>query len=827
MKRLKSIYTALLFCLLAQGLKANTEGAKGVISRLFPEHASEFILEEIPQENGKDVFEIEARDGKIVIRGTDGVTLCSGLNWYLKYHCKLHASWCGDRLDLPTPLPAPKVKDRHVSPYKYRYSFNYCTFGYTMAFWDWKRWEQELDFMALNGINLPLSATGAECVLREVYRKLGVSDEDIGKFISGPSYLPWFFMGNLDGWGGPLPDAWYKKQEALQKKILARARSLGMKPVLPAFAGHVPEAIAKKFPKAKIQKMKSWGGFPSTYVLDAGDPLFKRIGSLTMKETKKMFGTDHYYSADTFNEMHPPSLEPEYLSGISAAVYQSMKDDDPEAIWVMQGWLFNDSKLWTQPRINALLGGVPDDKMIILDLWATAKPHWSHTEAFGGKPWIWCMLHNWGGKQGMYGRMHRVGTNLPNALNNPASRNLVGIGSTNEGGEVNPVVFDQLYEMAWHNQPMDVHTWVENYAERRYGKANQAVKDAWHILIDEVYHCDNNAQRGPVGSFLTMRPSMRSNGGSFVRAKIFYNTRRVQEAFVKLLSASDELGDQDTYRHDIVDLGRQVMSDYSQKTLHPALLRAHQSKDPKAFDQAASNYLEAIKDVDKLLLSHQKFLAGHWIEMARNKATGNEKERKIYERNARNIITTWGNQNNGLHDYAQRQYGGMMGDFNYNRWKIYFDSISKSKHGKKSYNADKAIRDYEWKWVNSLNDYPTKAKGDPIALAKMIRDKYVNLNKLESKIKALNPKLAKPFIGQWTYTIKGKTYIREFLASGKLHFYINGKKQATWTHYHWTVEGNEAICMKSNNTVFERNTLKGKDRLLFTIADISAAKRVK
>lgn len=37
---------------------------------------------------------------------------------------------------------------------------NVCTFGYSYAHWDWKRWEREIDWMALNGINMPLAFVG-------------------------------------------------------------------------------------------------------------------------------------------------------------------------------------------------------------------------------------------------------------------------------------------------------------------------------------------------------------------------------------------------------------------------------------------------------------------------------------------------------------------------------------------------------------------------------------------------------------------------------------------------------------------------------------------
>ena len=727
------------------------QAARGVLERLLPAHANEFVLKQIAQEDGRDRFEIESVDGKIVLRGTDGVTTCFALNWYLKYYCNAHVSWCGNQLDIPSPLPAPEACFSRTSPYKYRYAFNFCTFGYAMAYWSWERWERELDYMAFNGINLPLSITGAESVTREVYRELGVSDTDIGKFISGPPYLPFFFMGCLDGWGGPLSDAWYKKQTALQKKILERARSLGMKPILPAFTGHVPAAITTKFPDAKIQRMKSWGGFPGTYVLDASDPLFARIGHLTLEKTIEMYGTDHYYASDTFIEMHPPSLELDYLKGISREIYKSMLDVDPKATWVMQGWLFNNSETWTQPRIDALLSGTPDDRMIILDLWATAKPHWTHTKAFGGKQWIWCQVHNWGGKQGMYGRMQRVGTNLPNALNHPESGNLVGIGTTNEGSEINPLVFDQMYEMAWHNKPLDLHRWVEGYARRRYGKSIPAVTQAWKILIDTVYSCNNDHQRGPIGSFLTMRPSLSPRGGSFVRADIFYNIYEVQAAFTLLLSAADELWDEETYRYDIADLARQVMSDLSQKELHPKLRAAKSAEDVEAFKEQASIYLQAINDVDELLLSQSLFLAGRWIGMARDKAAGNQEERNLYERNARNIITTWGDKNNLLHDYAQRQYGGMMGDFNYTRWKIYLDTVVAQLMGKKVSSAETRIRQYEERWVYSQNDYPRQPIGDTLAIARKIQDKYINLEKINNVLasrKPPNPKDAAPFIGR-------------------------------------------------------------------------------
>ncbi len=695
-----------------------------LLKRLLPEHSQNFEIEIADSPDGRDYFEIASNNGKVVLRGNNGLSVASGLNWYLKYYCNCHISWCGSRVELPDSLPQVTPAFRCSSPYKYRYTFNYCTYGYSMAFWDWSRWEREIDYMALNGINLPLAIVGTECVIREVYLDMGLTESEVDDFIAGPAFLPWFHMGNIDGWGGPLPKQWYQSQQKLQKKILNRMRELGMKAVLPAFAGHVPEAINRVHPEAKVIRLNSWGGFKGTYVLAPDDPLFMEIGARYIKKLEEMFGTDHYYSADTFNEMDPPSTELEYLKGISQTVYNSMAAADPQAIWVMQGWLFLHGNFWKQERIDALLSGVDNKNMIVLDLFSTAKPQWSRTNAYSGKPWIWCMLHNWGGKQGMYGRMQKVAQELPKLSDDAKAGNLIGLGSTQEGNDVNPIVFDQLFETAWRTETYDITDWTRKYIIRRYGKDVPDAQQAWKILLDELYTCDNN-RHGPQGSYLAMSPTLNKNGSGFARAEIFYNTSEVQRAFGLLLAASDELNDQETYQFDLVDLARQVMSDLSQ-TLHADLRNAYDTGNAAAFAKASTVYLEAIKDTDRLLSTNKMFLAGRWLGEARNKATSSELA-KLYEWNARDLITLWGGPHSTLHDYAQRQYGGMMGDFNYTRWKIFFDAVQGSLNKKQKFDLSACmddIRNYEQQWTHSTDEYPSQPVGNYVHQAKKIFDKY-------------------------------------------------------------------------------------------------------
>ena len=86
-------------------------------------------------------------------------------------------------------------------------------------------------------------------------------------------------MGNIRGWGGPLPPSWYKIQLDLQHKILIAMRNLGMTPVLPGFAGPVPKGLRRVYPQAKVSRVSRWNRFNKTYCctdfLDPTDPLFK------------------------------------------------------------------------------------------------------------------------------------------------------------------------------------------------------------------------------------------------------------------------------------------------------------------------------------------------------------------------------------------------------------------------------------------------------------------------------------------------------------------------------------------------------------------------
>lgn len=697
------------------------------VRRIVKEKASSFIVEYISADNGKDVFELESKNGKVVLRGNNGVSIGSALNHYLREYCHCLITWNGVNMNLPEILPAVKKKIRKVSPYKYRYYLNYCTFNYSMAWWDWERWQQEIDWMTLNGINMPLALTGEEAVWNKVYRDMGFSQAQLDSFFSGPSYFAWFWMGNLDAWGGPLSANWMQKREVLQKRILQAERAMGMTPVLPAFTGHVPPSFTSKFPSAKVKKTNWHSGFDDVLILDPADSLFDEIGKIFLTEQTKIYGTDHLYSADTFNENVPPTKDSTYLSSISKKIFASMRAADPKATWVMQGWMFHyNSSYWQPTQMQALLHAVPDDGMIVLDLYSESFPLWKKTNAYYGKPWIWNMLHNFGGNISLWGRISNPAKDPSSALHDPASGKMAGIGLTPEAIEQNPALYQLMLDNIWTDQPISIHQWLKNYILQRYGAYNKKLDQAWSILAASVYQ--GGLEEGGPESIITARPTLDSSN-KWARTTLDYDPHELVKAWKLFVEVAPQFEHNDGFNYDLVDITRQVLANHA-LDLQQKTVQAFRQKDKQQFTSYAKQFMSLMDDMDKLLATRADFLLGRWLQQARNNGiTTAEKDQ--YEKNARNLITTWGDENSPLHDYSCRQWSGLIRNFYKPRWATFFrylqESLDKGTQPDLPF-IDNQIRRQEWQWVLQHEKFSTMPEGNSIKTASALYKKYGRSN---------------------------------------------------------------------------------------------------
>ncbi len=702
--------------------------ARALIARVVPRNAASFEVAAIPQADGRDVFEVASAGDRIMLRGSSGVAIASALNWYLQHVAGVNTSLPLEPISLAAPLARVPSPVRVTTPYRIRYFFNYCTFSYSMAWWNWDDWQSMIDWMALKGINAPLAITGEEGVWRDVLREFGFTRKQIAAFLVGPAYLPWGWMANIDGLGGPLPDSWIDGHVALERKILARERSLGMTPILQGFTGHVPKSITEVHPGVEIHQTGDWSaGFPGTYFLDPHDSLFQRMGQAFIQRETQLFGTDHLYAADPFNEINPPSRDSTFLAGIGGAIYAAMHSADTSATWVIQAWfLVNDAKFWQDPQAEALLGAVPDDHMIVLDLWDDAVPAWKTRHAFYGKPWVFNVLYNFGGKVNVNGNLPRMAANLDTALRSPDHGRMEGLGMTMEGFGANPIVEDFVMDQVWRDSVPDVTPWTRAYVTRRYGKADASAWSAWKLLLATAFR-----SAAQTGDFLAERPQFYMKGRAYRTGPIApYDDRILVRALDSLLAAAPALGNNDAYRYDVVNLTRQVLGQLGLPLVN-RVQAAYEAKDRPALLAAEGQVESLLRDLDTLVGTRPEFLLGRWIADARRWGTTGA-ERRLYEWNARNIITLWGTkctegENDDLNLYAFKEWEGMFSSYFLPRWEAFLKDLNASLDAgtpfdRKPFAA--ASCTWEQHWSRETTAFRTRPVGDPVATAERLRRKW-------------------------------------------------------------------------------------------------------
>ncbi|QNL49556.1 alpha-N-acetylglucosaminidase [Olivibacter sp. SDN3] len=719
-------------------LEAYKEAALGLVKRVVGEKSTHFDIQIIDSDAGNDVFELESTDGKIVLRGNTPIAVASSLNWYLKYYCNCQISWNGSNMELPEVLPLVENRLRKPTAFACRAYLNYCTFSYSMPWWDWDRWEQEIDWMAMHGINLPLAITGQEAVWMATLREFKLSDDEIRNFLANPAFMAWQWMGNLEGWGGPLSQHWIDSHLELGKRILKRQRELGMKPILQGFSGHVPVKLLEKFPQAHIEE-RLWLFNFKTALLDPLDPLFERFAKVFYEKQWALFGTDHLYATDPFHESSPTGKGAEYLEQAGEAIYQAMQKVDPKAVMAIQTWTLREG----------LLRRIPKDRTLMLSITGT---NWKKHQSYWERPWVVGALHNFGGRTYMGGDLEHFAQHALTLLNREDTGNIQGIGVFPEGIAHNPIVYELLTEVCWHQQPIALTTWIPQYVRARYGRLTDHVAHAWEILAHTVYH-QKKVKIISMESPICARPALDivrvSLNGDMIRD---YDIPALWDAWHFLLLDAPELGVRDGYQYDVVDLARQCLADLS-LFLHKELSEAYKQQNKHQLMILCDLFLDLMNDVDELLATREEFLLGKWLADAR-KCAASETEGDQYEEAARRLITVWGTTapNALLFDYAHKQWSGLLKGFYKKRWQQFFDYLQqqpteenkryREKRLNKSYDRPSnsandffaQLAAWEESWVYEKNSYPDEPTGDPLLIAQRLYTKWLPVKKSKMSI---------------------------------------------------------------------------------------------
>lgn len=676
----------LTLALFTIGASAQIKEAKEVISTFAPGAKVELSL--IEKQNGRDRFETSVKDGTIHVKGSSGTALCRGFYDYVTSNGYGINSWSGNRSAIPSTLADASPKEV-VSPVEHHFYFNVVTPGYSTPYWGWERWNQEIDYMALHGIDMPLALVANEAISARVWKRLGLTDEEISAYFVGPAHFPWMRMGNVSGIDGPLPDSWHADQIALQHKILGKMRGLGMKPICPAFAGFIPKQIKRIYPDVELVET-AWGGAFNNWMLSPKSELFSKVGTMFIEEWEKEFGKNIYYLADSFNEMEIPfppiGTDERYnlLKDYGEILYKSIHAANPDAVWVMQGWMFGYQRhIWEPKTLEALCERVPNDKMLLLDEAVDYNKHfwgngynWDFYKGYYGKPWIYASIPNMGGKCGLTGVLEFYANGHLAALRSENRGRLSGFGMAPEGIENNEVIYELITDAGWRSDSVDVKKWLHNYSVNRYGRCTASVDSAWTYLLKSVYgtftdHPRYNWQLRPG----TYRKGSINASPDFFRAIEFF--------------ANAEYDDSELYKVDLAEFAAAYIGGKIE-ILTMAIENAYLLGDTEQAKALESRFLDLAMKMDLILESHPTHRLGRWIEFARQHGETTELA-DYYERNARRIVTIWGPP---VDDYSARIWAGLIRDYYVPRWKAYFES----KHSGVAFDH-KAMAEWERQWV--------------------------------------------------------------------------------------------------------------------------------
>ena len=297
--------------------------------------------------------------------------------------------------------------------------------------------------------------------------------------------------------------------------------------------------------------------------------------------------------------------------------------------------------------------------------------------------------------------------------------NFEGIGSTLEGFDVNPMMYEYVFEKAW-NKSMDDDSWMAAWADRRAGKNDSEVRRAWKDLLDKTYV--STAQLGQ-GTLTNARPSLTGHGNWTTNPSISYNNKDLLRVWETMLKSKEN--SRDSYCFDVVNVGRQVLGNYF-GVVRDRFSQAYEKKDKEALQAQGKEMRELLKDLDMLLSAHKSFSLDQWLDAA-GRMGKDEAEASYYRKNARNLLTTWGTKRQSLNDYANRSWSGLTDSYYRPRWEMFITDVCQSVDAGKDFDEKKfyeKVTDMEQAWVDSEYEPASTSAPNGVDTARRLMEKY-------------------------------------------------------------------------------------------------------
>jgi len=658
-------------CVLPPGAHASPaeDAAHRVLERVIGvERTAQFTLRLAPGTAGDESFTLSGTAGRIEVVATTPSALTQGAGWYLKHVARADLMLRGSMPALPAVLPAPPAEIHRAASVRHRYVFNDTNDGYNDAYLPWADWENQLDLLALHGINEVYLTVGTDAVFQRLLQRYGYGADELRRWIPDPAHQPWWVLQNMSGNETPITDAQLARRAELGRRIADRARELGMVPVLPGYWGTVPTDFAARNPGAHVVAQDQWVGYQRPGWLDPTSDLFARVAADYYALSADVLGPSTMYKMDP---LHEGGLAGDIDLGAAAGgIERALQAARPGATWVILGWAGNPSP--------ALVAGVHDaSRLLLLASEADRYPTWDSARGWPGVPYAFGSIYNYGGHTSFGANATTIVERWFADRAGPESDRLAGIAIFPEAWNSNPAVAELMSELPWQPARFALEAWLATYAAGRYGSDDARLASAWMGLARTAYAMAPDGDPEAPDTLFNAQPGLTATTASpFGRGRMRYSGPDLEKTWRSLLAGAPAVVQQDAYRFDLADLTRQVIANRA-RVLLPRIRRAFERADAPQFTALAARWLELISLADRVQGTHAAFLLGPRLAHA-TAAGADAGEQAALRRTVLNLITNWGTRagyDSGLRDYANRDWNCVTGTYYLARWTAFFAGL--------------------------------------------------------------------------------------------------------------------------------------------------------
>ncbi len=691
------------------------------VLRNTPKIADVFEFRACADDNGCDTYSVFGENKKVVICGNNKVAMAMGYYRYLHDYCNVLLTDGDFDISYIKSAPIPEKKVSFTVKQKIRMAMTNERFAAEADGWGFDRWEKEIDFMAMQGVNTPLALVGSDGVLFKMLTDMRIKAETVSAFISGSSYWYKQLTGNIFGYL-PINHAdYFDKKIAVGKMVTEREKELDMSPVHQGLLLTVPFSFRRHYPKTELIKLPAWNAFPPAMTISSDDFGYLRIFNKTFLETQReLLGEVHNYIFDPLTDVDYKGYLT-FIEEIGDDFLEILEEVDSEGKWFVR------SK--SIPTVKEKMANT-----IIIDEDGT---DYESRDGFAGNDFVLGLRGNLYGRTVLCGDMETMSEN-PYLACKEKYENAVGTGLFFDSDSENPYFYALSAKVLTSSEKVNLDDFLTDFSKCRYG-TDAFAADLKKLV--ELCYCKGSALNQ--ASALCARPCTQiKHTAPFDTFQRPYDNKDLL-AFVKNSLANDTKKN-DNYRKDMSSVLRQVMSN-ALFPLYEQATKCFFNQMIAEYEQTSNAFLEICEDIDRLLRTVPENNLYYHLDAARQ--LGDTKElRQNLEINFLMYHTMFGPiKNSKLFDTSWREWGGMVGHFYTNRWYKYFRMMAAyfskpkkfkdiSKHWyyeRNAYNGEllgKRLEFFETEWIR---DYVPRPAGigeeDTIAVMNDIISKYESI----------------------------------------------------------------------------------------------------